>query len=377
MKAQRHRIFRGIHWACWLAGLCVQGAAASGSLMQRIGDKPVFAVDPAHPWRSLHVANAAVLCPAESPDGRWLLYIRGSGYLPTANGTPAYHDSIGLFTQEAGSFSPLGPWEENGANPILVHGDAESYDGKNLLDCTPFPGKSRDGSRNVLYMLYKGVSYRNGGCLAGAFSTDGGRSFSKFDANPLHRRVGPCDAVYHDGKYFIFYGDPKYDPEAGKSTDRLKIHLAVTSDPAGFADAPRTLAVGTGAEGSFDSVSVHGGRIFKLKNRWYMVYQCSAKFMDYPDRFHVAWSDDLIRWEKADNFQPFFERGAPGSWDEGAIWYGEVFEHEGMLYMYYEGWGSGRPGFDRDKPYFRGGCSQTGLAGVSVQAFLDWCAQDG
>ncbi|VGO23051.1 hypothetical protein SCARR_05150 [Pontiella sulfatireligans] len=350
-------------------GACV----AEGALMQRMSDDPVFAIDPAHPWRSVHVANAAVLSPAESPDGRWLLYIRGSGYLPEPNGKAVYHDSIGLFTQEADSFSPLGPWEEYSGNPVLIHGPEEAFDGKHLLDCTPVVGRDATGKKDLLHMFYKGVSYKAGGCLAVAVSSDGGISFAKFETNPLQRRIGPCDVVYHDNRYYIFYGDAKYDPAKKKATARLKTYLAVVNDPAEFTSAPKRLVLDTGVRGSFDSQSVHGGRIFKLNNRWYMVYQCSSEYMDYPDRFHVAWSDDLLQWKKIESPELFFTRGPAGSWDEGAIWCGEVFTHKDMLYMYYEGWGSGRKGFDRDKPYFRGGRSQTGLAVTSVESFLKWC----
>lgn len=361
--------------AFWLIGFCVQYAFGD-ALLQRTADNPVFAVDRNYPWRSAHVANATVLTPAESPDGRWRLYIRGSGHYPEEGSDPErnYHDSIGLFTQDAGTFSPLGPWQEYSGNPILVHGPDGSYDEKHLLDCAPVWGKDRNG-KNILLMFYKGVSYDNGGCLAGAYSTDGGLSFTKFATNPLQPYSGPCDAVYHKGRYYIFYGDAKYDPEKRRFTDRLKTYLAITTNPINFAAAPRSLAIDTGPKGSFDSVSVHGGRIFKLDRRWYMVYQCSSRFIDYPDRFHVAWSDDLVHWTKVENTEPFFERGESGRWDEGGIWYGDVFEHKGTLYMLYEGWGSGRPGYDRETPYAPGGRSQTGLASVSVQAFLDWCGR--
>lgn len=343
----------------------------SGGLMQRVGSDPVIPIDPAVQWRSGHVANAAVMPPDESPDGRWRLYVRGSGRFPEETPDPNrnYHDSIGLFTQEAANFSPAGPWEEHSGNPVLVHGLEDAYDGKHLLDCTPVWCPDR----GALYMFYKGVSYQMGGSLAVAVSFDGGEAFSKADANPLQRRIGPCDTVFHDGRLYIFYGDTKVDLKTGRPTDKLKTYLAVVDDPAEFASAPRRLALDTGAVGSFDSESVHGGRVFRLKSRWYMVYQCSTRHMDYPDRFHVAWSDDLLQWSKVENTEPFFTRGAAGSWDEGAIWYGEVFEHRGSLYMYYEGWGSGRPGHNRNKPYFRGGRSQTGLAETTVESFLKWC----
>lgn len=36
-----------------------------------------------------------------------------------------------------------------------------------------------------------------------------------------------------------------------------------------------------------------------------MVYQSSTRYFDFPDRFHVAYSDDLLNWTKVDNTKPF------------------------------------------------------------------------
>lgn len=343
------------------------------SLLVRAQEKPLFAVDRDHRWRSIHIANAAVLAPDESPDGLWRLFIRGSGRFPEegADRERNYHDSIGLFTQEARDFSPLGPWKEHSGNPVIFHGPADGYDGKHLLDCAPVWGKDRAG-RDTLFMFYKGVSYDNGGCLAGASSIDG-KTFTKFDANPLQQRVGPCDVVFHRDRYYIFYGDAKYDAKLKRPTDRLKVYVAVIDDPTDISDAERHLAIDVGPPGAFDSRSVHGARIFRLRDRWFAVYQCSAKHFDYPDRFHVAHSIDLIRWTKVDNDRPFFTRGARGQWDQGAIWFGEVFEHGDRLWMYYEGWGWESMDFDRDRHYAKPGRSQTGAASASTGDFLKWC----
>lgn len=348
--------------------------ARAEPLMKRAARNPVISVKGAPAWRAVHVANAAILTPEESPDGLWRMFIRGSGFFPEEGGTREehYHDSIGLLYQDSESFSPRGPWKEYPGNPLIVHGKKDSYDGKHVLDCAPVWGRT-PGGRDVLLMFYKGVSYKKGGCLAGAYSTDFGASFKKLRNNPLLRHAGPCDAVFHNGLYYVFYGDMKYDPQKRKHTEKLKTYLAITANLATFPDAPKQLVLDTGAEGTFDSLSVHGARIFRLRDRWYMVYQCSKRHVDYPERFHAAWSDDLVQWNKVTNTEPFFERGPAGSWDEGGIWFGEVFEHENTLYMYYEGWGSGKPRYDRERPYSPGGRSQTGLASVSVERFLRWC----
>ncbi|MDQ8192900.1 hypothetical protein QEH59_00585 [Coraliomargarita sp. SDUM461004] len=346
----------------------------SEMLMQRDSPKPVLGIKGAPHWRSVHVANAAILRPEESPDSLWRMYVRGSAFYPNHGGAPEdyYHDSIGLLYQTAVDFSPRGPWLEHPDNPLLIHGERDAHDGKHLLDCAPVWGQDAQGE-DTLYLIYKAISYGGGGSLAAAFSPMPGDDFTKFLSNPLQSRVGPCDVVYHEGKYYIYYGNTKYDVVSRRNQSKLKTYLAVVDDIRDFPDAERSLVLDVGQDGAFDSESVHGGRIFQLKDRWYMVYQCSDRHMDYPNRFHVAWSDDLLSWNKVDNPHPFFLRGPAGTWDEGGIWYGEVFEYEGTLYMYYEGWGTGKPRYDRDRPYVRGARSQTGLASVSVDDFLKWC----
>jgi beta-xylosidase len=114
--------------------------------------------------------------------------------------------------------------------------------------------------------------------------------------------------------------------------------------------------------------------IFRLKgvDKWFASYQGSSNSYDFPDRFHIAMSDDLIHWTKVKNDKPLYTRGSLGEWDQGGIWFCEIIEHQGMLYMYYEGWG--RVGYveNRDQPYFPGR-SCIGAASVSKEEFLKWC----
>jgi hypothetical protein len=50
----------------------------------------------------------------------------------------------------------------------------------------------------------------------------------------------------------------------------------------------------------------------------------------------LARSKDLINWEKFPH-NPVFECGEQGQWDDGAIWFGTVFEYRDRLYLLYEG----------------------------------------
>ena len=76
----------------------------------------------------------------------------------------------------------------------------------------------------------------------------------------------------------------------------------------------------------------------------------SEKF-DYPEGFGVArallptaWNPDSLmderNWEMYP-YNPIMIRGASGSADEGAVWSFTLFEHEGRLKCYYEGYGTG------------------------------------
>lgn len=332
------------------------------SLLQRYENNPVLR-PVSDTWYGVHIANAAILTPDESPDGNWRLYARGSGYVPE------YHDQIGLFTQSAEDFSPYGPWKEYSNNPVLPYGPAGTYDDKHLLDCAPVAGPNGD-----FYFYYNAKTFsRNTGALAGAKSTDGGLTFTKFD-DVLKPAVGSSDAVYHDGNYYIFYGDGNWD--GSKFAGPLQLYVMKTEDPDQFNEDAVQLAIPVGGgPDNFDEESVNGSRIFRLEgvDKWFMVYQGSSRHFDFPIRFHVAYSDDLINWTKVQNEKPFFTRGEPGQWDQGGIWFGETFEHNETLYMYYEGWGCDCVVKDRNKPYFPPGISQTGVAEVPVNEFLEWC----
>lgn len=310
-------------------------------------------------WRDIHVANATVLEPENTPDGKWRMYVRGSGDVPE------YHDQIGLLYQEAENFSPFGPWIEYENNPVLPYGEPGSYSERNVLDCAPVMGENDD-----MFLFFHAKKYEGLGSLAGSRSSDGGFSFTKFE-NPVKTNVGCSDAIYHNGKYYIFFGNGHWN---GSSWGTLSLYVGVTEDPEVIEDENihHAIDVGGGPD-NFDSFSVNGARVFRIKgvDKWFMVYQGSRRHFDFPNRFHVAYSDDLINWTKVQNEQPLFERGDYGEWDQGGIWYGEIFESGDRLYLYYEGWGIDRNVGDRDVAYFPGG-SQTGAASVETSKFLEW-----
>ena len=334
--------------------LCPSDDLTSICLFQRYPSNPVFNPDGSRSWRGDHMANAAILTPDQTPDGTWRVYLRGSG------SCPAYCDQIGLYTQSADSFKPFGPWKEYEHNPVLPVGPEGSYDGGFLLDTAPVFGP--DGT---LYVYYNGQSAghaSHGLCVR--YSTDGGYTFERTPA-PLVKGRGCSDAVYHDGKYYIYYG----------GGNPCRLYVSVTEDPLSLenADTYETIPIG-GGPSNFDSYAVNGSMIFRVKgvDKWFASYQGSSNVYDFPDRFHIAVSDDLIHWRKIDNPQPLFTRGSAGEWDQGAIWFCEIFEYEDTMYLYYEGWG--RKGYvpNRDQAYFAGQ-SRVGAASCKKSDFLKWC----
>lgn len=86
-----------------------------------------------------------------------------------------------------------------------------------------------------------------------------------------------------------------------------------------------------------------------------------AARQDKPDAFGLARSADLLYWERFPH-NPVFRKGAPGAWDDGAIWFGTVFEWQGNLYLIYEG---GAVQAVEQTPAL----TQLGLAGVESSIF--------
>ena len=185
---------------------------------------------------------------------------------------------------------------------------------------------------------------------------------------------GPSDVIFNGDQYYFYYGSNKWNPLTGTSGQRLQIMESKSGTPNAIGTEVGK-AVPAGASGSYDSAATNGAKIFKVPGdkRWFMVYQVSAINFDYPERIHVAYSNDLLFWTKVTNPQPFMLRGEPGEWDQGGIWTSDVIVHNSILYLYYEGWGSFENDLSkRDTPYYPGGNSRLGAVSVSVQKFLDW-----
>ena len=318
------------------------------ALFKRYEGNPVFFPEGELNWRDAHIANAGILNPSQTPTGEWMMYIRGTGH------TPDYHDQIGLFTQPADDFHPFGPWKEYEGNPVIPFSPKGAFDDYLLLDTAPVMGKD-----SVMYVYYKGRNYAMDSHIGVAYSTDGGYTFQK-PGHPWRDEPGSTgSAIYHDGKYWLFCGQRVFVSEDPLDGNNAEIYTTIT--------------IG-GAPSHFDDKSLWGTMVFRLEgiDKWFMAYQGSSRHVDFPDRFHIAMSDDLIHWEKVQNPQPLFTRGREGQWDQGGMWCPEIEEYAGMLYLYYEGWGIDKKVKDRNENYFEGH-SSVGVASCSKEDFLRWC----
>ena len=309
-------------------------------------------------WMNEYVANASFIQYTDPIDGVEKMYCFARG---TAGGPTTC--AIGVLTQPISTFNPQGPWDDYAGNPVIS--PSTSYDAHDVLDTCAVVGASND-----IYVYYAG-KYDGNAYLCGAVSTDGGYTFTKFASNPLIEHVGPTSAVYHNGQYYIFYASSQWDPVNQVSNDKMRIWVAVTSNPQDLSSAQHYICVSPGT-GSWDYNAVGGGRVFRLGDKWYMIYQGDDVHFDFDPRFHAAVSDDLIHWRKIVNDKPMFLRGQSGNWDQGAIWWGETLQWDGSLYMLYEGWGSHGYEADRETSYYSGGKSQLGLASCSTRKFLEW-----
>jgi predicted small lipoprotein YifL len=300
-------------------------------------------------WISNSTANPDIMSPSESIDGNWWLFIRGG------DGTHGY---LGVYTQKATSFNPLGPWTYYDGNPVIPYGFHGIEDSNTAIDPSPVMGK--DGK---LYMFYKGVNLTDSASVPSILLATSSDGFNYAKVNDVWLEgAGVADVAVSGDKYYLFVSRREYvfdNPSAGGS------NATVYQDILNKGDGPA----------NFDRYSINGQKICRLEgvDKWFMIYQGSPCHDDFPARFHVAISDDLIHWTKVANEKPLFSRGDRGSWDQGAIWAPAIIEKDGVLYMYYEGWG--RTGYveNRETKYFTPGHSEIGIATCSKADFLTWC----
>ncbi len=146
------------------------------------------------------------------------------------------------------------------------------------------------------------------------------------------RRIGFGRApgiVYHKRLFYLFYVKETI-------AQGYAIHMATSTNGVDFQESSGQPVLDCGGVGAWDSFSVTTPRIFARGGWFYMLYAGDNATRDLPKGFGLARSCDLVEWVRYPH-NPVFLRGDSRSWDNGAIWFGSVFEWNDLLYLFYEG----------------------------------------
>jgi predicted GH43/DUF377 family glycosyl hydrolase len=304
----------------------------------RYEKNPVFPAIPGT-WMESQTANPDILL----FEDKYFMYFRGQ-----QNG----HDRIGVATVAHSLFDGK-TWNVN-PEPVLDAGDSRDWDETHVLDPAAVLVNGR------IFIYYSAVSPHCDRSVCLAVSSDGVH-FKKFKDNPVVIGGGP-EIVYHNDLFYLYY----WKQRSGEKG--FELHLSTSADGYRFDEYSDKPILPVGTMGSWDSVTVETPRIFKEDNVFYMMYCGSDRYEDYPWHAGLAYSHDLVCWEKyAGN--PIFSRGPDGAWDEGAIWFTTVEKINGIYFMWYEGYGGGTARTEAYGTYLEGGKSQIGLATLKADYF--------
>jgi predicted GH43/DUF377 family glycosyl hydrolase len=283
----------------------------------RVSNKP-YITRTSGTFYSRLVANPDVL----EFQGSMYLFFRGQG--------DEGHDQIGLWKQTLALADGVN-WDKSEREPVVkVSKDPADYDSDHILD----PAAIVLEDSIYLYYTAKGIEEVNSYAIGLSISTDGS-NFKKHSSSPiLHGAIAP-EVVIHDGLVYLFF------QRHNISKNSWELFLRTSLNGVDFAEVTEKLVFAPSLiAGEIDSHSAATFRIFKDQDFYYMAYGACQKYLDYPENFAMARSQDLINWERSSS-GPFFSRGNGGEWDEAAIWYPTIHKISHKYFMWYEGAGTG------------------------------------
>ncbi len=251
------------------------------------------------------------------------------------------HDKICLATSPMEIFDGIN-FADYGKNPIIRNGAKGAFDDSAALD----PATIRFNGKVFLY--YSGLG--EGDDSIGLAVSKDYYAFKKVK-KPIIKGRAP-EVIIKDGIIYMFYVLP--NAKSGYS-----IYLATSSDGYNFKKySDKPVFEPAPDINTWDGKSVTTPRITEKNGIYYMIYCGDNKYIDYPPFFGLAYSYDLVNWHRGTQ-NPVFSRSVKGAFDDGGIWYGQLYEHNGKTYMWYEGWGGGPESHDKE---YGPGRSQIGLA---------------
>lgn len=178
-----------------------------------------------------------------------------------------------------------------------------------------------------IHLYYSAV-----GALADSIGLATSQDGIHFTKHPLPILAGrsPEVIVWQDSLYLFYVREligEGYSIFCARSQDGIK-----------FTPVDESPVLTPGSSVQWDGFEVTTPRLFQRNGNFYMLYAAcqSPSRKDLPDGFGLARSTDLRHWEKSDR-NPVFSFGEPDSWDDGAVWFGTLFEWENDLYLVYEG----------------------------------------
>ncbi|MCG8606615.1 hypothetical protein MJD09_16730 [bacterium] len=268
---------------------------------------------------SVHAANPDIL-PFQ---GKYYFYFRGQA----EDG----HDQIGVGCADPTEFDGIN-WQMSPDNPVIpVSKNPSDFDSGYIVDPATI---ELNGS---VYLYYTGHSAAwsdwNIPSYIGLAISDDGIHFMKSPANPIIEGTEP-EVVAHNGRIYLFF-------QRKNSDGYFEIYCCQSQDGICFDEQPPQRVFGpSNRTGAFDKFSISTTRIWSEGEWFYMTYGGCPRYFDYPAAIGLARSRDLLQWQRyPDN--PILERGQPGTWDEGAVWFATVFKKDQMYYLWYEGTGTG------------------------------------
>jgi predicted GH43/DUF377 family glycosyl hydrolase len=228
------------------------------------------------------------------------------------------HERIGLASVPREHFNGRA-WTIWQPDPVLDIGPPGSFDCRHVTD----PASICTESGILLY--YSGLG--EGEDAIGLAISEDGKAFFKFSENPLLEGRAP-EIVWHQGQFYLYFVRP--DARGGYS-----IFLANSVDGSHFSK-PYKQPVLEPSIGMWDSYTVTTPRIYRAEDRFWLSYAGDDETRDFPKGFGLAFSKDLIHWEKYKG-NPVLRRGLSGSWDDQAIWFPTLYRHRDRVLMLYEG----------------------------------------
>lgn len=316
---------------------------------ERYDKNPILPTRPGT-FYSVHTANPDLLI----FNNKIHLYFRGQG--------EENHDQIGVLYSDPDRFDGA-HWDKGPDEPIIrVGSNHDDFDSGHVLD----PAAIVHDSRVLLYYSAHNIDWKikeNASFIGLAISRDG-TNFEKHKANPILLGTAP-EVVKFDGKIHLFLQrkTPGGFFEIWRFLSNDGIHF--DEDQAQVVFQPSRIA------GSFDCFSISTVRIWQEKEWFYITYGGCDRYFDYSLAIGLARSRDLTEWERYPH-NPILERGEPGAWDEGALWFATVFKKGSTYYLWYEGAGTGKPGTEvsqicRDQDY--GGYEKSSFSQVGLALF--------